>query len=109
MNLYLVCATQISESDWWAFAFAPSASRAKTLLMNSGLDYGSEYINYRARLIRKDVGGEEELCASPCDRLKLYGVTLICRSCEKPYPDIGSCECGCDDAMWDINTSKERP
>lgn len=104
VNLYEVAPISFAESDWVCFAFAASRNRARIMLQNEGLS-DDEYIYSRARLVRKDVGGDQEFCVDTCERLEACGVTEVCSECGKPFPRIGSCSCGCDWPVWQIDRS----
>ena len=63
MNLYKVSDASYA---WCAFTFAVKANYAKLMVAH---EFNEEYINLRCKTIKKDVGGEPEVCDGNSERL----------------------------------------
>jgi hypothetical protein len=70
MNLYMVYPRG---DDWCCYIFAETRNKAKMMLLHY-FTYDDEYIDYGCRTIKKDVGGESEVCDEDCERLKMYDI-----------------------------------
>lgn len=75
INLYLVYPRS---DEWCCYIFAESRNKAKYMIVGHFSHYdGSEYIDYNAVTIKKDVGGSPEVCDLDCDRLKAIGIEYL--------------------------------
>jgi hypothetical protein len=72
VNLYWV---QHPEADYGEYVFAETPGKAKSLARRDILD--DDYTELRARIVKKDVGGEPQACDDDCDRLKALGVRYM--------------------------------
>ena len=70
MNLYIVYEKTGSYcSDYGTYVFAETANRAKSMMVCHYSD--EQYVDLRVNLLKKDVGGKEEIIDTEegCDRL----------------------------------------
>lgn len=68
MNLYVVCP---DGQEWACFVFAETGNKAKQMIVNHIDD--TPYIDFRYSTLKKDVGGDPEVCDTDCDRLGVLG------------------------------------
>jgi hypothetical protein len=68
MNLYIVCP---DGQEWGCFVFAETPNKAKQMLVNKIDD--TPYIDFRYSTLKKDVGGNPEVCDTDCERLDALG------------------------------------
>ena len=65
MNLYVVFPRQ---DNWDCYVFSETANKAKAKMVNYFSD-DEAYIDFRCKILRKDVGGNSEICEIDCQRL----------------------------------------
>jgi len=70
MNLYAVYPRR---GDWCCYVFAETQNKARARVVGY-FDSEDEYIDFGAKLVRKDVGGIAQVCDENCKRLELLGV-----------------------------------
>lgn len=72
MNLFCV---REKEVEWCCYIFAETRGRAKTLFKKWYPGYECpKYTDIHTSIVKKDVGGEEEVCGDDCQRLKDNGI-----------------------------------
>ena len=70
MNLYKVYPFG---DEWCCYVFAETRNKAKTMLVHYFTN-DDEYIDYGCKTVKKNVGGEPEVCDGDCERLVVCGV-----------------------------------
>jgi hypothetical protein len=58
--------------EWCCFVFAETRNKARARLVGH-FDNNHEYIDFGARCVKKNVGGEPEVCDTDCARLESLG------------------------------------
>lgn len=72
MNLYNV---STDFTQYSCFVFANTRNEARTMMVDYFWD--EPYIELKARLIKKDVDGDYEVCDVDCDRLAKLGIKYL--------------------------------
>ena len=74
------------KDEWCCFVFAESRNKAKMAITNyfTNDDF---YIDYGCKTIKKDVGGESEVCDMDCDRLATLDCKYMTESEMSDYED----------------------
>lgn len=70
INLYIV---HYRHDDWGCFVFESTHNKARARMVGFFED-DHKYTDFNARLVRKDVGGDVEVCDLQCERLTELGV-----------------------------------
>lgn len=70
MNLYKVYPAL---EEWCCYVFHETPNKAKLSLVGY-FDNDNTYIDFRCKTVKKDVGGEPQVCDTDCKRLADLGV-----------------------------------